>query len=212
MSYHTVIYRYFIDEVSGLLRGMRESFWEVADRTERARVRLKLLRHRDDLRRRELLDYRQIGMTGFELLMDGVSVIRTPDATTLLDDIQRLIAAQQATDRRLLADLIEFSQHDWQRLARYLECGDAVFRSVRLGGDTPQSSWIVGASPPPGLCLAIERNGVLHQISEGLVYQHGDVLLNIVPVSAVLEWESWAGETSTDSVDKLGTTVLKTPP
>ena len=118
MSLHHVFNSYLIDEASNLLRGLRESFWEVADRTERSRARLKLLRLRDDLRRRELLDYRQLGKTGFELLMDGVSVIRTPDAATLLDDIQRLIAAQREMERRLVADLIEFSRRDWQRFAR----------------------------------------------------------------------------------------------
>ena len=208
--YNITFKHYFIDEISNILRGFREAFWEVADRTERSRARLRLLRQRDELACRESLDYRQLGRAGFELLTDGVSVTRTPDTAALLDDIHRLIASQRETDRKLVADLIEFSQHDWQRLVRQLEHGESVFRSFRLGGDTTESLWMVGATPPPGMCLAVIRNEVLHQMSEGLGHQSGDILLAVVPVSVIPEWEVWSRGTSTVSVDELGTTVLKT--
>ncbi len=212
MPYPLIYKTYFVDEISNLLLGIREAFWEVADRTERSRVRLRLQRQRDEFRSRELLAYRQLGKVGFELLMDGVSVTRTPDAAALLDTVQRSIVGQREADRRLLADLIEFSQHEWQRLARQLECGESVFRWVQLGGLGPESPWAAGVNSPPGLCLAVNRNGVLHQMSERLIYQRGDSLLCVVPPSLIPEWEDWSGEASTISVDKLGTTVLKTLP
>ena len=197
MNQLTNLPRYLLDETSDFLRACREGFWELADRAERTRARLRVRREQVALARREASICRQLGRMGFELMEDGVSLTRTPEIAALIADIGRLAADRQQMDRRLAGELSEMAGFDWRRLSRQFEAGECVLTSLRVAPDAPGCGRSPTADTPAGLCVAITRSGELLQVSGGVTCRPDDVLFVATPTSAVPQWESWAGGTST---------------
>ena len=197
----TNITRYLLDEASDFLRAFREAFWELADRAERTRARLRVRREQAALARREAVICGQLGRMGFALLEDGVSLIRTPEVAALIEDMRRLAADQQQKERRLAGELSEMAGFDWRRLSQQFEAGECVLTQIRVAPDAPGCGRSLTTNTPAGLCVAVKRGDELRQVSGGLTCRPDDILFVATPTSAVPQWESWAGGTSTTSVD-----------
>ena len=197
----TNIPRYLLDETSDFLRAFREAFWELADRAERTRARLRVRREQAALVRREAVICGQLGRMGFALLEDGVSLIRTPEVAALIEDIGRMAADQQQKERRLAGELSEMAGFDWRRLSQQFEAGECVLTQIRVAPDAPGCGRSLTTNTPAGLCVAVKRGDELCQVSGGLTCRPDDILFVATPTSAVPQWESWAGGTSTTSVD-----------
>ena len=197
----TNIPRYLLDEASDFLRAFREAFWELADRAERTRARLRVRREQAALARREAVICGQLGRMGFALMEDGVSLIRTPEVAALIEDIGRLAADQQQKERRLAGELSEMAGFDWRRLSQQFEAGECVLTQIRVAPDAPGCGRSLTTNTPAGLCVAVKRGDELRQVSGGLTCRPDDILFVATPTSAVPQWESWAGGTSTTSVD-----------
>jgi len=197
----TNIPRYLLDEASDFLRAFREAFWELADRAERTRARLRVRREQAALARREAVICGQLGRMGFALMEDGVSLIRTPEVAALIEDIGRLAADQQQKERRLAGELSEMAGFDWRRLSQQFEAGECVLTQICVAPDAPGCGRSLTTNTPAGLCVAVKRGDELRQVSGGLTCRPDDILFVATPTSAVPQWESWAGGTSTTSVD-----------
>jgi hypothetical protein len=198
----TTFIRYLVDELSGFSQALPELFWSVADRAERTRARLKARREQCELAERESAIHRQLGMAGFGLLSEGVSVTPTPDTEVLLEDIYRLATQRNEKERQLATELSDLSSHEWRRLARDLELGSHMVQWIQVEPDAPGCGQRPTGGTPPGLCVAIKRNGTLHPTSEGLACRPGDQLFVVVPVTAISQWAAWAaGKASTSRVD-----------
>ena len=193
--------RHLLDETSDFLRAFREAFWELADRAERTRARLRVRREEAALARREAVICGQLGRMGFALMEDGVSLIRTPEVAALIEDIGRLAADQQQKARRLAGELSEMAGFDWRRLSQQFEAGECVLMQIRVAPDAPGCGRALTTNTPAGLCVAVKRGDELRQVSGGLTCQPDDILFVATPTSAVPQWESWAGGTSTTPVD-----------
>lgn len=193
--------RYLLDETSDFLRAFREAFWELADRAERTRARLRVRREQAALAHREAVIYGQLGRMGFALVEDGVSLIRTPEVAALIEDIGRLMADRQQKERRLAGELSEMAGFDWRRLSQQFEAGECVITQIRVAPDAPGCGRSLTTDTPAGLCVAVKRGNELRQVSGGLTCRPDDILFVATPTSAVPQWESWAGGTSTTSVD-----------
>jgi hypothetical protein len=190
-----------LDETSDFIRAFREAFWELADRAERTRARLRVRREQAALARREAVICGQLGRMGFALMEDGVSLIRTPEVAVLIEDIGRLAADQQQKERRLAGELSEMAGFDWRRLSQQFEAGECVLTQIRVAPDAPGCGRSLTTNTPAGLCVAVKRGDELRQVSGGLTCRPDDILFVATPTSAVPQWESWAGGTSTTSVD-----------
>ncbi|OGW62529.1 MAG: hypothetical protein A2638_05945 [Nitrospirae bacterium RIFCSPHIGHO2_01_FULL_66_17] len=190
-----------LDESSDFLRAFREAFWELADRAERTRARLRVRREQAALARREAVICGQLGRMGFALMEDGVSLIRTPEVAALIEDIGRLAADQQQKERRLAGELSEMAGFDWRRLSQQFEAGECVLTQICVAPDAPGCGRSLTTNTPAGLCVAVKRGDELRQVSGGLTCRPDDILFVATPTSAVPQWESWAGGTSTTSVD-----------
>ena len=197
----TNIPRYLLDETSDFLRAFREAFWELADRAERTRARLRVRREQAALARREAAICGQLGRMGFALMEDGVSLIRTPEVAALIEDIGRMAADQQQKERRLAGELSAMADFDWRRLSQQFEAGECVLTQIRVAPDAPGCGRSLTADTPAGLCVAVKRGDELRQISGGLTCRPDDILFVATPTCAIPQWESWAGGTSTISVD-----------
>jgi hypothetical protein len=190
-----------LDETSDFLRVFREAFWELADRAERTRARLRVRREQAALARREAVICGQLGRMGFALMEDGVSLIRTPEVAALIEDIGRMTADQQQKERRLTGELSEMAGFDWRRLSQQFEAGECVLTQIRVAPDAPGCGRSLTTDTPAGLCVAVKRGDELRQVSGGLTCRPDDILFVATPTSAIPQWESWAGGTSTTSVD-----------
>lgn len=197
----TNIPRYLLDETSDFLRAFREAFWELADRAERTRTRLRVRRDQAALARREAVICGQLGRMGFALMEDGVSLTRTPEIAALIEDIGRLAADRQQKEHRLAGELSEMAGFDWRRLSQQFEAGECVLTQIRVAPDAPGCGRSLTTDTPAGLCVAVKRGDELRQVSGGLTCRPDDILFVATPTSAVPQWESWAGGTSTTSVD-----------
>lgn len=197
----TNIARYLLDETSDFLRASREAFWELADRAERTRTRLRVRREQAAVARREAVICGQLGRMGFALMEDGVSLIRTPEVAALIEDMRRLAADQQQKERRLAGELSEMAGFDWRRLSQQFAAGECVLTQIRVTPDAPGCGRSLTTDTPAGLCVAVKRGDELRQVSGGLTCRPDDVLFVATPTSAVPQWESWASGTSTTSVD-----------
>src|SRR3972149_4682139 len=131
------ITRHLLDETSDFIRAFREAFWELADRAERTRARLRVRREQAALARREAVICGQLGRMGFALMEDGVSLIRTPEVAVLIEDIGRLAADQQQKERRLAGELSEMAGFDWRRLSQQFEAGGGGLLQIRAGPQAP---------------------------------------------------------------------------
>jgi hypothetical protein len=190
-----------LDETSDFLRAFREAFWELADRAERTRARLRVRREQAALARREAVICGQLGRMGFALMEDGVSLIRTPEVAALIEDIGRMAADQQQKERRLAGELSAMADFDWRRLSQQFEAGECVLTQIRVAPDAPGCGRSLTTDTPAGLCVAVKRGDELRQISGGLTCRPDDILFVATPTCAIPQWESWAGGTSTTSVD-----------
>lgn len=193
--------RYLLDETSDFLRACREAFWELADRAEQTRERLRVRREQAALARREASICRQLGRMGFELMEDGVSLTRTPEIAAFIEDMARLAADQKQMERRLAGELSGMAGSDWRRLSRQFEAGECVLTLIRVAADAPGCGRSPTIDTPAGLCIAVKHGDELRQVSGGLTCQPDDILFVATPTSAVSQWESWAGGTSTTFVD-----------
>lgn len=191
---------YFVDEASGFLSTVREAFWEVADRAERTRSRLRLRRIQCGLADRESALSRRLGQMGYAVLKDGVSVRRTPEVTLLLDEMARLNVERQHHELRL-AELSVASPAEWRRLGQLLEDGSCAVTSVTVMSGARGCGRSLIAEIPPGICLAIKRGETWHVPSAIQATREGDCLLIFAPLSAGAEWKMWAGDPSTKAVN-----------
>jgi len=135
------------------------------------------------------------------LMEDGVSLIRTPEVAALIEDIGRMAADQQQKERRLAGELSAMAGFDWRRLSQQFEAGECVLTQIRVAPDAPGCGRSLTTDTPAGLCVAVKRGDELRQISGGLTCRPDDILFVATPTSAIPQWESWAGGTSTTSVD-----------
>ena len=193
--------RYLLDEISDFLHASREAFWELADRAERTRARLRVRREQAAVVRREVVICGQLGRIGFALMEDGVSLIRTPEVAALIEDLGRLAADRQQKERRLAGELSEMAGFDWHRLSQQFAAGECILTQIRVAPDAPGCGKSPTTNTPAGFCVAVKRGDELCQVSGGLTCQPDDILLVATPTSVVPQWESWAGGTSTTSVD-----------
>jgi hypothetical protein len=155
------ITRHFIDETSDFLRAFREAFWELADRAERTRARLRVRREQAALARREAVICGQLGRMGFALMEDGVSLIRTPEVAALIEDIGRMAADQQQKERRLTGELSEMAGFDWRRLSQQFEAGECVLTQIRVAPDAPGCGRSLTTDTPAALCRSQARRRAL---------------------------------------------------
>lgn len=192
---------YFVDEASGFISSVRDAFWEVADRAERTRSRLRLRRIQCGLADRESALSRQLGQMGYAVLKDGVSVRRTPEVTMLLDEMARLDVERQRHESRLATELSAASPAEWRRLSQLLDDGSCAVTSVTVMSGARGCGRSLIAEIPPGMCLAIKRGETWHVPSAIQATREGDCLLIFAPLAAGAEWKIWAGDPSTRAVN-----------
>lgn len=192
---------YLGDEISVFVRSIRDAFWEVADRAERTRVRLRIRQEQCRLAEQEASLYRQLGFMGYGLLKDGVSVRPTPDTTRMIEEVTQLEAEQLAHEHRLAGELAECSPFEWRRLSRILEEGTGILSSVRIVQGASGCGRSPASETPPGFCVAVKRGDRVSPVPPGFLCREGDTLFIFGPASAVPEWRAWSGDTSTTTVD-----------
>lgn len=165
------------------------------------RARLRVRREQGALARREASIHRRLGRMGFDLIEDGVSLVRTPEIAALIEEIGRLAADQKRTEHRLAGELSETSGFDWRRLSRQIESGACALTLIHVAPDAPGCGRSLTIDTPAGLCIAVKRGDELRQVSADVTCRPDDILFVVTPTSAIPQWEVWTGGTSTTSVD-----------
>jgi hypothetical protein len=168
-------------------------FWEVVEEAQQSRSRFRTHRELVRLRERETARYTELGVIGFALLREQISVERTPETSRILTEIERL-HAEQARQRRSAGHHQPLEQTlplSWRRLERFVQTGEWSVQIHVLPESSPWCGRPMNAAHPPGLCLAIKRGDAVHPFTPEAIGVAGDRLIIVAPASCISAWDDW---------------------
>ncbi|MFZ5877246.1 MAG: TrkA C-terminal domain-containing protein [Nitrospirota bacterium] len=144
--------------------------------------------------------YRELGREGYTLLVDGISVQRTPH----LDAGLRAIRGHEALRHQHARGLANSS---WdvreamsaRRLSQIVGNGRWQIHDVAI---TQGSPWIDRPLPmetPTGVCVAVRREQSLHPFTPDWRFLDGDILMVLAPPAYCSDWDQWATQGPADA-------------
>lgn len=190
------------DDLTVAAHACRDLFWEVADLAAHVRSRARTRRALWALADREQHLYGQLGRDGYALLIDGISVERTPQIDATLKEIRH-------SETRRHQHRHGMSRSSWDirasmssvRLTHLVRTGEWRIHAVAV---TQESPWIdreLTGETPTGVCLAVRRDQSLHPLTWDWRLHDGDLLMVLAPSASFSDWDQWITQGSTDTRD-----------
>jgi hypothetical protein len=180
----------------------REFFWDIADVAWHVRSQFRRRQTVWNLVEREQYLYRQMGREGYALLVDGVSIQRTPHLDTTLQEIRNSEAMRQQHSRGLANTPWDVrTSVSARRLTHFVRTGSWQIHAVAVAEGSP---WIGRALPletPTGLCVAVRRDQSLHPFTPDWRLLDGDLLMVLTPPANFSDWDQWITRGAADATD-----------
>jgi hypothetical protein len=183
-------------------QSVRDFFWDTADVVWHVRTQFRRRQAAWHLAEHEQALNRQLGRDGYALLVDGVSVQRTPHLDTLLKEIRHCEATRHQQSRDLAHTPWDVrTSVSARRLTQIVRSGGWQIHAVAVAAG---SRWIGRPLPletPTGVCVAVRRDQSLHPFTSDWRLLDGDTLMVLTPPTYFSDWDQWITRGPADTTD-----------
>jgi hypothetical protein len=180
----------------------REFFWDIADVAWHVRSQFRRRHTVWSFAEREQDLYRQLGRDGYTLLVDGVSVQRTPHLDTTIKAIRNCETMRHQVSRGLANTPWDVrTSVSARRLTHFVRTRSWQIHAVAVPERSP---WIGRSLPletPTGLCVAVRRDQSVHPFTPDWRLLDGDHLMVLTPPANSSDWDQWITRGPADATD-----------